>query len=217
MSPLFLIGSGILVVAQFVVPRRFIFAPLLVAVCHFQNEPVIEIGAAFSPVKLVLLAGLIRAVRERTFVWSSRQPLDVLLAVWAAWAILSGFGHNPSDHNPITVRLSIVYDVFGAYLYARAFLKGPQDFFRFTKSLALVVLPLAVLVLVERATQRNLYGLIAGGIEEATVREGRVRAAGPFAHPILLGTFAACLVPLLVTLLRHHRCCALAGLAACAI
>ena len=36
-----------LVVAQFTLPRRLAFAPLLIAICHFQNVPVIEVGGAF--------------------------------------------------------------------------------------------------------------------------------------------------------------------------
>ena len=49
-----------LVVAQFTLPRRFGVAPLLIAICHFQNVPVIEVGGAFSAAKLVIVAEFAR-------------------------------------------------------------------------------------------------------------------------------------------------------------
>ncbi len=167
-DPIFYFLALALVVAQFALPRRLAFLPLLIAACHFQNVPVIELGAAsFTLSKLVILAGLLRAACNRTLVWSSHQPLDMLLFLWATWTILSGFAHNPKDYNPITLRLSWVYDIVGAYLYTRAFLKDPEDYLRFAKSLALVLTPLACLVLSERVTGTNSYGALTGFMEQA--------------------------------------------------
>ena len=193
-----------LLIAQFALPRRFAFLPLLIAICHFQNIPVIEVGGAFSTAKLVIVAGLFRASRERRLVWNARQRLDLLVAAWGVWQILSGFAHHPKDYNPLTIRLSLVFDFVGAYLYARAFLANRDDFARFAKCLAMVMLPLALLVLVERTTLRNFYGVLGGGDEVAAVRNGRVRAAGPFGHPILCGTFAAAALIILVSLRRQN-------------
>jgi hypothetical protein len=215
MYPLFLIVCIALLVAQFAVPRRFAYVPLLIAACHFQNVPIVEMFGAFTITKLVILAGLFRAARERSLIWSASQRLDLWMAIWAGWMILSGLAHDPKDHNPITVRLSQVYSVVGTYLYARAFLRNHNDVLRFCKCLAVVVLPLALAVLVEKATIRNFYETIAGATEGLHVREGRVRAAGPFSHPILLGTFAATSIPLLAMLLRRDRRWAIAGAIAC--
>jgi hypothetical protein len=217
MSPIFVLLCLALLVAQFALPRRLAFAPLLIAVCHFQTVPVLQVGVSFSICKLVILAGLLRAARERTLIWSAREPLDVLFALWAAWIILSGLAHHPKDHNPMTIRLSVVYDFVGTYLYARCFLKDREAFVRFGKCLAVVVLPLALMVIVEKTKSLDFYGVIGGGMSEPEVRGGRVRAAGPFGHAILCGTFAATSVPLLVVLWRRHIRWALAGLAACVL
>jgi len=217
-SPLFLIPSAVLVVAQFALPRRFAFAPLFVGACALPNEPVIEVGVSLTVTKLLILAGLLRAARERSFVWSTQNPLDVLFAVWSVWAILSGFAHNPRDRNPITERLSLVYDIGGTYMYARAFLKNQVDFLRFSKCVAVMMIFLASIMAVEKATQRNIPWTIAtGSLVEATSRKGSVRAAGPFMHPILAGTIGASSIALLVPLFRRNRNLALVGLVACAI
>ncbi|MBE0540485.1 MAG: O-antigen ligase family protein [Verrucomicrobia bacterium] len=215
MSPIFLILCLVLLVAQLKLPRPYAFAPLLVAACHFQNVPVVEIGGALTITKLVILVGLFRAVREQSLAWSSQKRLDLWVAIWAGVMIFSGFLHDPKDHNPITIRLSQVHNVLGAYLYARAFLRSQDDILRFCKCLAVVLLPLALMVAVEKATTWNLYQTIGGGTEGSQIREGQVRATGPFSHPILLGTFAATSLPLVAILYRQHRRWAIAGAAGC--
>lgn len=217
MSPIFIALALGLIVAQFALPRRFAFAPLLIAACHFQNVPLIQVGAAFDIVKLVILAGLLRAMREKSFRWSASQPIDLLVGAWSVWVILSGFAHNPPDHNPITIRLSQVYGIAGTYLYARAFIRNPEEYARFVSCLAIVVIPLALLALYERYAQQNLYGLLGAGLPGVTVRSGRVRAAGPFAHPILLGTFAATALVLITALYEKNKRLCLAGMIACAL
>ena len=214
---LFSILALVLVVTQFVLPRRLAFVPLVVAVCHFQNVPVLELGASFSVCKLVILAGLIRAANEGRFTWTSRVRLDVLVAAWAGWMFVSGFAHNPRNMNPITIRLSMIYDFAGAYLYVRAFLRNYEDFIRFLKILAVMLLPLALLVLVEKTMFRNIYYLLARIDLDVAVREGRVRASGSFGHPILMGTFGATSSLLLVALYRLDARHFKAGIIACGL
>ena len=206
-----------LVVAQFALPRRLAFAPLLVAICHFRNVPVIDIGVNFSIFKILIVAGLLRAARDQTPGGPTRQPLDLLIAVWAGWMVLSGFAHQAKDGNPITVRLSTIFDFAGGYLYARLFLRDREDFLRCMKCLALVMIPLAVEAFLERALHRNFYALIAGGWEGVGIREGRVRAVGPFGHPILLGSFAATSMILLIPLWHRCRRWMILGSAACVV
>jgi len=216
-SPIFIVLVVALLVVQFKLPRRFAFAPLLIAASHFQFVPVIQLGASFDTTKLVILAGLIRASREKLLVWTTRQPLDFLVAAWAGWVLISGFAHNPPDHNPITIRLSQIYGIVGSYLYARAFIRSPDDFMRYARLLALVVIPLALLAVFEKYTRQNLYSLIGSGDAAVTIREGRVRASGPFAHPILLGTFAATSLVLLVPLYTGLKRWCIAGSVACVV
>jgi len=216
-NPIFIGLVITLLVVQFKLPRQFAFAPLLIAACHFQFVPVIQLGASFDTAKLVILAGLIRASRDNLLTWSARHPLDLLVAAWAGWMFISGFAHNPPDHNPITIRMSQIYGIVGSYLYARAFIRSPDDFLRYAKCLALVVLPLAALTIYEKYAQQNLYGLIGSGNAGVTIRTGRVRAGGPFAHPILLGTFAATSLVLLASLYRTEKRWSLIGIITCVI
>ncbi|MEI8342262.1 MAG: O-antigen ligase family protein [Verrucomicrobiota bacterium] len=210
-----IIFGVVLLVAQFAVPSRYAFVPLLIAACQLPNVPVIQVGVSFSIYKIVISAGFLRALCERRTMRSARHPLDGLLVVWAGWMVLSGLVHNPVDHNPMTIRLSVIYDFVGSYFYARWFLRDRDAYTRYCQCLAVVLLPLAFLVLVEKITRQDPYGLVGGGMLFSEIREDRVRAAGPFGHAILLGSFASTSVPQLAALWRPHFRFALAGIAAC--
>ena len=184
-----------LVVAQCVVPRRYAFVPLTVAACQLPNAPVLEVGVSFSVVKLLILVGLLRAVLDGRRSLAPRQPLDMTMAAWACWAVLSAAFHHPRDSNPLTIRASLAYDIF-AYLYGRAFLRTSEDLFRFARTLALALVPLAALMLVEATTGNNLYTAL--GVPLSAMREGGIRASGPFGHPILAGTVGAVCLPLVL-------------------
>lgn len=212
-SPLLLILSVALLVTQFALPRRFAFLPLLIAACHLPNVTVIDVGFSFFPARLLILAGLIRAARTNTRPRSLRSPLDVLMLCWACWMVLSTVGHHPQDHNPLTLRLGWACDLFGGYLYARAYLRDQEDFLRFCKCLALVVVPLALFMFIEQLTGRNCYDAV--GAWDPEVRLGRVRAQGPFTHSILAGTVAATCLPLIVPLLRRNLWRGVTGCVAC--
>ena len=198
-------------------PARLAFLPLLIATCHLPNLPVLELGVSFSPAKLMILAGLVRAANQRTLFWSSREPLDVLMAAFACWAVFSGFGHSPKDHNPIIIRLSLAYDFFGTYLYARSYLRNVEDFVRLGKCLALMLIPLALFMLIEKTTGRSVYAALLGMPWESEVREGRIRAAGPFSHPILAGTAGGTALVLCLALKNRHRWAYWAGSVACLV
>ncbi|MDX2187619.1 MAG: hypothetical protein SFV32_11850 [Opitutaceae bacterium] len=69
---------------------------------------------------------------------------------------------------------------------------------------------------IEKATQRNLYSVFGSGKEFAMMREGKVRAQGPFRHPILAGCAGATALPFaLYTYGYLSRLQGVAGIASC--
>ena len=209
MNPLLLCFSLALIVAQFALPRRLAFLPLLIAACHTPYN--VALGGQFTAVRLVLFAGLLRASTTGSVGWTTRNPLDVLLAVWSGLALLSSFGHDTGT--PFVYRCGLVLNVFGTYLYFRAFVPRADDFRRLIVTLAWILLPLAVLLAFETATSANAYHAIGTRYAEAFVREGRHRAMGPFGNPILAGTLGAVCFPLFVAIWRRQRRPALIGIA----
>jgi hypothetical protein len=71
-----------------------------------------------------------------------------------------------------------------------------KDVRRTIKILAWVAAILAITMLYEKVRDVNVYGMIAGHPIIPEIRDGSIRAQGPFHHAILAGTFGATLLPL---------------------
>jgi len=71
-------------------------------------------------------------------------------------------------------------------------------------------------LLIEHFTQHNLFEMM-GAPSLSAIREGAIRAQGPFRHPIIAGTLGAMLLPMFVGLWwqgKKHRTILAAGMAA---
>src|SRR5690606_3405393 len=76
----------------------------------------------------------------------------------------------------------------------------------------IVIIPLAFAMYWEHLTQRNVFSIFGGVPEVTAIRDGKLRAQGPFAHPILAGTLGASLVPIFIGLWRQRKLLATTGL-----
>lgn len=207
MNALLFTFSVALVIAQFTLPRRLAFLPLLIAACHTPYYA--TLGGQFNAVRLVLFAGLMRASVSGLIDWNPRKPLDLIMAVWSGIALLSAFGHETG--NPFIYRAGLVLNVFGTYLYGRCYLRERSDFIMLARCLVVVLLPLAALLTIEAATGTNGYSGFGTRFDFAITRDEQNRAMGPFGTPILAGTMGAICFPLFVALWREHRRAAVLG------
>lgn len=194
--------------------RRWAFLPLLIAACHTPYTPFM---GGMTVARLVILSGLLRGGVKGWLAWSPRNPLDLLVAVFAVIALASTAGHEWEPYNPLTIRLRLVLDVVGTYLYMRAYLPDQESMERLAASLAIILIPFALLLLAEKQSGLNPYAAIGAGNLYSLVREGGFRAQGPFGTPILAGTVGAAAMPLLIPLLKTRRRLAIAGLVASAV
>jgi len=97
-------------------------------------------------------------------------------------------------------RLGLAYNTLGLYFLFRYIIRDFDDINRVIKMLAIIIVPLAVAMLLENATGRNLFSFFGGVPEVTWIRNGRLRCQGPFRSPILAGTFGATLIPFFVAL-----------------
>ncbi len=86
--------TAVLLVAQMALPRRLAFLPMLEALLHLGNASVIS---EFTPMRLVILTGLVRAVAGGFFQWSGGNRLDQLAALFAVVALISTIGHEGDE------------------------------------------------------------------------------------------------------------------------
>jgi hypothetical protein len=213
-NPLLLTICLALVILQLVLPLRWAFLPLLLAACHTPYEVKI---AGLTVARIVILMGLLRAAGNGSLRFNLRDSLDRWMIAFVGVALLSSFGHGSLISNPLVFRCGLVLNVFGTYLYARAYLMKGVALEQLGRGLVIVLIPFAFLMVVEKLTGHNPYAAVGVGTTESFVRDGKIRAQGPFGTPILAGTVGACVLPLFVLLWSTRRKLAIIGLASCLI
>ena len=187
-------------------PRRMAMAPLLAAVCFLPIGQSLQIaGLHFYLFRLVLLASLARVLVRGEAISTRWCLLDVLVFSWIAAFLGIGSLSHPGWAFFI-MRGGYAFDCLISYIVARSLLKDRKDLLLHIRYLAIMMIPLAAAMIVERATGTNVFAVLGGVSEISQIRDGIVRAQGAFRHPILAGTVGATVLPLMIALIRMGNC-----------
>jgi len=101
-------------------------------------------------------------------------------------------------------RFGFLLTVLGAYFLLRCLVRDKADVIRMIKAFAFVFVLIAPFMWREAVTDHNAFSLL-GSPELSEIRNGRIRAEGPFAHAIIAGTVGAVWLPLFVGLWWYQR------------
>ncbi len=213
--------AGILML---VLPRKKAVVPFLLAALLIPSDQVVLIGGLHFPMirVLILFAAVVMAkgkFNQRLTIFSggfNRLDLTViLLSVLAAVSSLLLW----QESQALIAQLGDVYTVFGSYFFLRFLIRDQQDMIVTIRTFACIVAVVGAIMVYEQAVGWNPYALLGGARSSiyATVmeRDGRFRAMGSFAHPILAGTFGSVLIPLFIGLWlkdRRQRVMAIVGI-----
>lgn len=196
-------------------PRRWASMPLLIGACYMTLDSGIEIGPAhFSIIRILVAIGILRVMIRGERIAGKMNGLDRIMLAWAAWALLSSTFHkDPSA--ALMFRFGLVYNTCGIYFLIRFFCQSLDDVVGLCRVTAILMVPLAIEMFFEKGTAYNLFSMLGGVPETPAIREGRIRAQGPFAHAILAGTAGAVSLPIMIGLWSQHRKTAFLGASAC--
>ncbi len=209
------LGPGVLVlllvaiVLILLVRRKFILGPLMFGLFLLPVGQTLVLGGLHLYVSRMLIGvALIRAVTSR----SSHAPLfgagyNSIDKLFIVWAILrtSAFILRFREIGAVVNQAGFLWDVLGGYFLMRILIQDDDDGLRAIKVLSAVAAVLGLTMLYEKLYQVNLYGLLTTAPIISEVRNGSIRAQGPFHHAILAGTFGATLLPLFVWLWKSRR------------
>ncbi len=202
-------------IALVVLPRRWAPIPLIIGVCYLPPGQNIDIGPyTFTPVRILVVAGLARLLSRRE--WSGQRPngLDGLMLAWGIWMVLSVYFHvDPSTQ--VVNRLGLLLDGWGSYFLLRAFCRSRGELSLLFRIVAVLLAPIATAMVVEKLTVHNPFAIFGDVPAIPEIRDGSVRAQGPFAHSILAGSIGAVSLPLMIGLWPLHRRIAVLGVIAC--
>lgn len=203
--------------ALLMLPRQWAALPFLVGACYMTLGQGVTLGPFhLFFIRILIALGLIRLIVRGERLAGRITSLDWLMVIWAAWALISSLFHkDPSGM--LVNRLGLVYNGCGIYFLLRVFCQSMNDVFRVCRITALLLIPLSIEMLSEQMTGHNLFSSLGGVAELSEVRNGRIRAQGPFAHSILAGTAGAVSLPLMIGLWQQHRKTAISGIVACCL
>lgn len=193
------------VILLLTLPRKYAFVPFLIAGILIPQAVTLSVGNLhFYSLRLLLLAGWTRILIRHERYPVNLNSLDrcvlysVLVNSLAYCFLWREFG-------AVVNRLGYLFSTLGLYFLLRSLIRTRQDIILAINSLAVVVTVIAPLMWYEHTVQKNIFSLF-GASEFPSVRDGKVRAAGPFAHAIVAGTFGVVLLPLFVGLWwRNYR------------
>lgn len=198
-------------------PRRWAPLPLLIGACYMTPGQVIELGPFhFTVIRMLVMAGVVRVIVRNERLAGRTNGLDRLILAWSVLALISSVFHKDALA-ALIYRFGLVYDTCGIYFLVRVFCQSLDDVEGLCRLTAILLLPVALEMIYEKLTVSNLFSILGEGSVSPAIREGHVRARGPFAHAILAGTIGAVCLPLIVPLWRQHRKVAKIGIGACLV
>lgn len=170
----------------------FIFLILLLVPLNLQFGPL-----RLTPFRIFLLLVLVPLLIRLFSGGAGRAiPADWLMMAHVAWSALALIVNHGVGQTWQPAGIFIV-EGLGAYLLARVLIRSEADFRYFVSRFLLLMVPFALLGLVESTTGNKVFLEIfrpLGNVYYFVYMEqrwGLDRAQGPFAHPILFGMFAA--------------------------
>jgi hypothetical protein len=197
------------------VPRQWAWLPLLAAACYMPLGEGIVLGPFnFYIYRLLLALALLRLVVKREWPQGGVNRLDQCFMLWCLVALITAPFHEDAIGTTIN-RLGMVYTAGATYFAFRAWCADLRDVERICFGMALLILPIALSMLYEVSTGFNIFSIFGGVSEWSEVRDGRIRAQGPFSHAILAGTAGATSLPLMLAVWTRHRRIAVTGALAC--
>ncbi|MDB6093006.1 MAG: hypothetical protein JWM32_568 [Verrucomicrobia bacterium] len=215
MNPFALVFLIVNSIALLSLSRKWAPLPLLIGVCYMTLESSFQIGPFnFTIMRALIAVGYIRALIRGEKPAGGMKAIDVLALLWGSWCILSALFHN-NVGDTLIFRLGKTFNIVGFYFLIRTFCANRESAEFLCKAIAILVVPIACEMLSEHFTNRNMFAFLGGVGESPQIRDGKLRAQGPFGHAILAGTVGAACLPLMLGIWKSQRFIATLGAAAC--
>jgi hypothetical protein len=206
---IFLVINALLILA---LPRAWASLPVLITACYITRDLSLDIGPfTFTGIRIIVAFGVLRLILRGERLRGGLNGLDKLMLAWGTWLLISSLFHK-SPSETLVFYLGLTYNAFGIYFLIRAFVQSLSDLVGILRITAILLGPVALGMLFENVMHENVFYAFWGGRADVGIREGVVRARGPFAHAILAGTVGAVSLPMMVSLWKSYKQYAILGI-----
>ena len=201
------VGTAIFVVItillMFLLPKKQAIIPYIFVSLFIPYSQVVMVGGLHFNVYRILLPFVwIRAFTGRRDDVTEKFKLSGIDKVVLLWAFADALCASLqwATWGAVVNRFGFLYNVLGIYFALRLLIRTREDVNRVVKSLAVACVFLAVFMIFEQKTGRNMFSIFGGVSEFTAVRDGKIRSQAAFAHAIVAGTVGANLLPLFIGL-----------------
>lgn len=211
MHPVVAIAMVAAIILMLWLPRKYAVVPFLLGLFLLPAGQEFYLGGVHLYVpRIMILFGLARLLwakqgsKTRIFTdgWNG---LDKIFTCWAVLHVVAAILYFGATAAVLLQKAAFLWDMLGGYFLLRFLIRDTEDIRRVAKIFAIIVGALGIAMLNERFRGQNVFGYLGSIPITPALREGAIRAQGPFAHPILAGSFAATLLPLFVWLWQSKR------------
>lgn len=197
------IGLGMVLIcgiATLTLSRKHAVIPMLFIACFIAPAQRIVIGTLdFNLLRIMVIFAWVRLFSLREYQNFRWKPLDKLIIVWALVGTTI-YTVQQGSLAALVYKIGVNFEALGLYFFFRCVIRSLADVDRLLRGIVVLSIPVAVALSIEKQTGHNEFAIFGGVPEITLLRQGKLRAQGAFAHPILAGTFWAALLPMMAGL-----------------
>jgi hypothetical protein len=199
--PVVLVALLLAIALILFLPRKYVVVPvLLMSFLVPLGQQVMAGGFHLHVIRIVLFASLIRMLvtKRPPQKRAVKDGWDLLDKVFMTWAICRALAFVLlfREGGAVANQAGVLLDSLGGYFTLRFLIQDQEDIERTIKVLGFITVVLAAGMLNEHFRHLNVWGYLGGARLIPEMREGSLRAQGPFAHPLLAGSFGATMLSL---------------------
>lgn len=177
--------------------RKLLPIPLILTACMIPYmQRVVVGGIDFTLVRILIIFAWIRILLKSEHHYIQYNRTDKIMILYVIVNIIA-YTLLWKTKSAFINRMGFALDTLGGYFLFRTAISGITEIKMIIKTLALVSILIAVFMVIEQVSGRNLFSVFGGVPEITPIREGRLRSQGAFSHSILAGTFGALLLPMM--------------------
>lgn len=181
----------LVVILLFVLKRKYAIIPILSGIVLIPLSQLIVVGGLhLSCMRLLVALAWVRMLPRVLKTGFKLSKVDKALLLYALSGLVT-FTLLWGNVSALVNRAGVLYDAAGMYLLLRVCLENEKIIERAVATLAIVCFLLGLVMLAEHFGKTNIFYVLGVVTEPSLVREGHIRAQGPFGHSILAGCFGA--------------------------
>jgi len=170
-------------------------------------------GINLYPMRMLVLAALVQLALHGQLRPPPLSKPDKMMVIFIVLCLWSSLFHKEVQQ-AFVYRAGISLDMLGSYYVFRCWIKEWSDLSVLFRTWFLCIVALVAFMTIEQLTGHNIFAMVGGLPLFSDIREGRLRARGPFRHPILAGTAGAVFLPFAIALCRWKPMIGVVGIIA---